>query len=186
MVLLLLGVLLFALVHFIPSFAPTLRQGAISKMGEGGYKGLFSLLLLASLALIIIGWRSADPTFIYQPPGGLHTIALCLLLFAFLLLVVSTRNSRLRLVIRHPQLTGVAVWGVSHLLVNGDSRSIILFGGMALWAIIEIVAISKREGAWIKASAPSWGAEAVTVVIAAIAIAVVIFIHPWLSGVAVW
>ncbi len=153
MVLLLLGVLLFALVHFVPSLTPTLRHGAITKIREDGYKGLFSLLLLASFALMIIGWRSADYTFICQPPRSLHTIALCLLLFAFLLLVVSTRNSRLRLVIRHPQLTGVAVWGVSHLLLNGDKRSIVLFGGMALWAIVEIV---------------------------------VIYIHPWLSGMAVW
>ncbi len=68
MVLLLLGVLLFALVHFVPSLTPTLRHGAITKIREDGYKGLFSLLLLASFALMIIGWRSADYTFICQPP----------------------------------------------------------------------------------------------------------------------
>jgi uncharacterized membrane protein len=154
-------------------------------MGEGGYKGIFSLLLLAAFALIIGGWRSAEPVFIYQPPGEMHKIALLLLMLAFLLLVVSVRNSRLRLVIRHPQLTGVAAWGFSHLLLNGDSRSIVLFGGMTLWAIVEIIAISKRDGVWIKAAAPSWGAELATLVIAGITIAVTIIIHPWLSGVAV-
>lgn len=186
MLMLTLGVLLFACVHFVPSLAPSLRTSALQRLGEGGYKGLFSLLLLGSFALIIIGWRSVEPSVVYQPPFGLHKIALGLLAIAFLLMAVSQRNSRLRLFIRHPQLTGVALWGFSHLLLNGDNRSIVLFGGMLLWALIEIIAISKREGAWIKAEPPSWGAEVVTAIIAAVTVAVVVYIHPWLSGVPVW
>ena len=186
MTLLLLGVLLFTFVHFVPSLAPSLKAAAVSRIGEGGYKGVFSLLLLASFAFMIVSWRSAEPTSVYLPPAEMHKIALGLLLFAFLLMVVSSRNSRLRLLIRHPQLTGVAIWGVSHLLLNGDDRSLVLFGGMALWAIVEIVAINKREGVWIKAPPPSWGAEVATVLIAAVTIAVVIYIHPWLAGVPVW
>ncbi len=186
MVLLTLGVLLFALVHFIPSLAPGLRRNAMGRLGEGGYKGIFSLLLLASFALIIFGWRSVEPVLLYQPPPGLHKVALGLLAFAFLLLVVSSRNSRLRLIVRHPQLSGVALWGFSHLLLNGDNRSIVLFGGMLLWALIEIVAINRREGVWIKTAPPSSGAELVTVLIAIVTVAVVVYIHPWLSGMPVW
>ena len=59
------------------------------------------------------------------------------------------------------------------------------FGGMTVWSLIEIVAISKREGEWIKNEAPSWSGELVTVIIAAITIGVVVYIHPWLSGVPV-
>lgn len=185
MTLLVSGTLLFALVHFIPSFAPSLRAGAIKRMGEGGYKGIFSLLLLTSFALMIIGWRGTQPTPLYLPPVALHKVALGLLAVAFLLMAVSTRNSRLRLLVRHPQLTGVALWGISHLLLNGDNRSFALFGGMTLWALIEIVAISKRQGVWIKGDTPSWGAEGLTVVIAALTVGVVIYVHPWLSGVRV-
>ena len=186
MTLLVLGILLFALVHFIPAFAPAMRAAAIKRLGENGYKGIFSLLLLASFALIIIGWRSTQPTPLYLPPPALHTFALGLLCLAFLLMVVSSRNSRLRLLIRHPQLSGVALWGISHLLLNGDNRSLVLFGGMTAWALVEIVAISQRQGVWIKGEAPTWSAEAVTVIVAAITIGVIIYVHPWLSGVAVW
>jgi uncharacterized membrane protein len=185
MTLLVCGILLFALVHFIPAFAPSFRASAFQRMGEGGYKGVFSLLLLASFALMITGWRSAQPTSLYLPPAALHKVALGLLAIAFLLMAVSARNSRLRLLIRHPQLTGVALWGLSHLLLNGDNRSVALFGGMTLWALIEIVAISKRQGVWIKSDAPSWGSEGVTVLIAAITVGVVVYLHPWLSGVPV-
>jgi uncharacterized membrane protein len=178
--------LLFAFVHFIPSMTPALKTAAIERIGENGYKGIFSLLLLLALALIIVGWRSVQPTLMYTPPHAVHNFALVLLALAFLLLVVASRKSRLRLFIRHPQLTGVATWGFSHLLLNGDNRSVVLFGGMLVWAVIEIIVISKREGVWIKTEPPSWGAEVVTVLIAAVTVAVVVSIHPWLSGVAVW
>lgn len=186
MALLVLGILLFALVHFIPSLAPALKSTVVRRLGEGPYKGIFSLLLLASFALIIIGWRGTIPVPIYQPPIELHTFALGVMGLAFLLLAVSTRSSRLRLLIRHPQLTGVALWGCGHLLLNGDNRSVVLFGGLALWALIEMVAINWREGVWIKGGAPSWGTELVTLAITAITVAVVVYIHPWISGVPVW
>jgi uncharacterized membrane protein len=99
-----------------------------------------------------------------------------------LLLAVSSRKSRLRRFIRHPQLSGVALWGISHLLMNGDNRSVMLFSGLTLWAVIEIIAINKREGAWVKEDAPDWSTEMVNVIIATVTVAVVVYLHPWLSG----
>ena len=186
MSLLVLGVLLFAGVHFIPSLAPGVKAGWLERMGEGGYKGIFSLLLLGSFALMIGGWRSAHPEFLYRPPAALYEFALALLAAAFLLMVVSNRPSRLRRIIRHPQLSGVALWGIAHLLLNGDNRSVVLFGGMAAWALLEIFAINRREGTWSKDASPSWGTESVNVLAAAITVAVFVYIHPWLSGVSVW
>ena len=56
---------------------------------------------------------------------------------------------------------------------------------MILWAIVEIVAINRREGAWIKAEAPPWSAEVITGVITAVIVGAIVFIHPWLAGVPV-
>jgi uncharacterized membrane protein len=182
MVLIVLGVLLFAGVHLVPSLAPSLRASWHGRLGEGGYKGAFSLLLLVSFALMIVGWRSAQPSFVYMPWAALHHPALGLLVIAFVLMVCSSRSSRLGLLIRHPQLSGVALWGIAHLLLNGDSRAVVLFGGMAAWAIVEMIAINRREGAWVKGQAPSWSAEIVTLVIALVMVAVVVYIHPWISG----
>ena len=182
MVALILGVLLFAGVHLIPSLAPSFKAGWHDRLGEAGYKGTFSLLLVAAFALMITGWRSAQPEFLYTPSAALHHPALLLLVIAFLLMVASARGSRLGLLIRHPQLTGVAVWGIAHLLLNGDSRSLPLFGGMAVWAIVEMIAINKRDGAWIKGVAPAWGSEIITLVIALVMVGIVVYIHPWISG----
>ena len=185
MTLLVLGVLLFAGLHLIKSLAPHLRAGLISKLGDGGYKGGFALLVLGSVALIVLGWRSSIPQYVYSPLPALQHLAMTIILLAFLLMVVSSRPSRLRRVVRHPQLTGVVLWAGAHLLLNGDSRSLVLFGGLALWALVEIFAINRRDGVWIKDEAPGLGADMVNLVIAVVVVAVLVFIHPWLAGVSI-
>lgn len=183
MTLLITGLLVFAAVHLVPSLAQGVKAGAVDRMGENGYKGLFSLLLLASLGLIIAGWRTAEPAYLYTPPPVLRLPAMALIALGFLVMGASARNSRIRRAIRHPQLTGVFLWAVSHLMLNGDSRSLVLFGALALWALAEIAAINRRDGVWIKEPAPGWGSELVTLLIAIVTVAVVAWAHPWLSGV---
>ena len=182
MSLLAIGLLLFTGVHLIPALAPGLRERWYSRMGEAGYKGTFSLLLLLGIGLIVAGWRSAQPAVLYMLPPAAHSLAMGLLVIAFLLLVVSTRKSRLRRWIRHPQLTGVLLWGVAHLLLNGDTRSLVLFGGIALWALVEIIAINRREGVWVKDAVPGWAAEGITLVMTVVVIGVVVYVHPWIAG----
>lgn len=185
MTLLAIGVLLFAGLHLIKSLAPSFRSDLQQRIGENGYKGIFSLLVLGSMALIVLGWRGATAQFVYLPSPALHVPALALLLLAFLLMVVSSRPSRLRRFIRHPQLSGVAVWGVAHLILNGDSRALLLFGAMTVWAVLEMIAINRRDGAWVKDPAPPLSAELVNLVITGVVVALIVYIHPWLAGVAI-
>ena len=49
---------------------------------------------------------------------------------------------------RHPMLTGFALWALAHILVNGDGPSVVLFGGLLLWALAEIVIINRAEPQW--------------------------------------
>ncbi len=186
MLLLVLGILMFTGVHLVPSLAPALRSKLIQRRGENGYKGLFSLALLVGIGLIVLGWRSTVPGLLYLPPVSLYPVALALLVVGFLLMVISGRPSRLKQILRHPQLTGVFLWGIAHLLVNGDSRSVVLFGGLTLWAAVEMIAINRRDGAWVKPEPPAWSADLVSLVITAVVVAVVIFIHPWIAGVPVY
>ena len=104
MALLVVGVLLFASVHFVPSLAPSIKVNVRTKIGEDAYKGIFSLLLLSAFGVIIVGWRSVVPEPIYLPFPALHKVALSLLACAFWVMAASKRQSRLRLLIRHPML----------------------------------------------------------------------------------
>ena len=45
-------------------------------------------------------------------------------------------------------LLGVKLWAVAHLLVNGDMASIVLFGGLLAWAVVEMIAINKASPDW--------------------------------------
>jgi uncharacterized membrane protein len=181
--LLICGLCLWAGTHLVPSAAPGLRQGIINKLGFNAYRGLFSLAILSALALIIFGWRSTEAEAIYLPPEALRPVGLVLMALAFLCLGATQRATRIGRILRHPQLTGVLLWSVSHLTTNGDCRSLVLFGGIAVWTILEMVLISKREGAWLKPEAPSWGKECFGVAISLVVMAAFMFAHPWLAGV---
>ena len=34
-------------------------------------------------------------------------------------------------------LTGVVIWAIAHLLVNGDPASLVLFGWLGAWAVVD-------------------------------------------------
>ncbi len=169
--------------HLVPAAAPALRQGCIDKLSFNGYRGVFSLLVLASLGLMIMGWRGSQPVSVYLPAEGLRVPALLLMVLAFLCLGASQRDTRIGHIVRHPQLTGLFIWSASHLMTNGDSRSLFLFAGLGTWAILEIILISRREGAWEKPQAPAWGKEIVGIAISLVVMAIVLWAHPWIAGV---
>ena len=183
--LLIAGLLIWSLVHLVPSLAAPLKQKLIARLGEKVYKLLFTVLMFTSLALIVFGWRSTLPSHLYQLPEFTRHIAMLLVLIAFILFGASNYPTRIKQFIRHPQLTGVAVWAFAHLVLNGDSRSVLLFGTMGLWAILEIVFISRREGKWVKQPLPSWAREIRGLAISLVIFVVVVMLHPYMTGVSI-
>ena len=177
------GVLLWAVVHLMPAMAQSVRASCVNKLGENGYKGVFSLLIALSLVLIVVGWRGATPDYVYHLPPMVKHISMTLMLLSFILLGASMYPTRIKKAFRHPQLMAVVVWSIAHLLVNGDSRSIVLFGGMGVWALLEIIFINRRDGAWIKAEVPGWGREIRGLVISLVIFVAVMWLHPYITGV---
>lgn len=181
--LLVFGLLLWSGVHLVPAVAVAFRAKAVQRLGEGRYRMVFALLILLSIAAMVFGWRSAVPLPVYAPPAwGMHATAL-LVLAAFILLGASHAKTNIKRRLRHPMLTGVVVWGVAHLLANGDVRSLVLFGGMALWAAIEILAINRREGVWVRPEPVPFKADLLTAAKGVVVYAVIVFLHPYLFGV---
>lgn len=183
MTILIFGLCLWAGMHLLPTVAPAGRQALIDRLGFNGYRGIFSLSMLTALALIVFGWRSSAANPVYLPLAELRPVALALMAVAFLCLGASQRPTRIGRIIRHPQLTGLLLWSASHLLTNGDKRSLLLFGAMGTWAVLEMILISRREGEWQKPQAPAWGKEILGVSITLVVMALVMWSHPWLAGV---
>ena len=186
MTLLTLGVLLWAVTHLMLSVAPSVKQSIAAKTGDNGFKGIFSLTMLVALALIISGWRGIEqPDYLYTLPLWTRHLGMLLVLFGFILFVASGQPTRIKQYLRHPQLTGLILWAAAHLLMNGDSRSVVLFGGLGLWAILEIVFINRRDGEWVKPEVPALAQDIKILVISVVVYVAVAFAHPWLAGVAI-
>ncbi len=185
MTLLIAGVLLWSIVHLMKSVTPELRGAIHGAIGEGPHKGLAALLLLTSVGLIIYGWRTTPAEFVYDPPSWGRHLNMLLVFFALYLIGVAQGKSRVKQWIRHPMLTGVLIWSAGHLLANGDNKSLILFGGLGLWALISIFTVSRNEGAWVKtAEVATPGREVISVVIALVLYAVLFGAHRFIAGVA--
>lgn len=151
---LVIGVLLWSLVHFVPSIAAGLKKSMVSRIGEYPYQGAFAVLLIISLYLIISGWSSMTPIepdvlpLVYTAPEWGGHAAAVFVLVGFILFFAPYPPNNLKRMIRHPQLIGFAAWGFGHLLAVGTARAIVLFGGLTVWALLEIFLINKRDGAW--------------------------------------
>ena len=179
---LVIGVLLWSFMHFLPAAEFGFRKTLITRLGENPYKGIFALLMALSIYLIISGWKAAIPELVYAPPlWGRHATALFVLIGMILLLAPYPANNFKR-ILRHPQLTGLACWGVGHLLANGEARSIVLFGGLALWAIIEMVLLNRRDGAWIKPNPVPRKKDIILGVAGLTTYVIVAVSHQWIFG----
>jgi NnrU protein len=95
-------------------------------------------------------------------------------------------KTRAMRVLRHPLLYGVILWAVAHLLVNRDLASLILFGGLGLWAALEIALINRAEPLWVRPAPAPVGKE-IGAAVGAVALTVIVgYIHgligPWPFG----
>jgi uncharacterized membrane protein len=178
-----LGILLWSLIHFVPAAFTGLRSRLVSRLGEKPYKGIFTLLMVGAIFLMISGWKSAVPGLVYVPPSWGRYATIVLMLAAFVLFFAPYTDNNFKRVLRHPQLAGVMVWGVGHLLANGDSRSLLLFGGLALWALIEIVLINRRDGARARPPPAPVRSDVIRVLVGAAAFAAMAAAHQWLFGI---
>ena len=169
-------------VHLFPALAVQARANFIARRGRALYRGVFALLILCSIILMVSGWRAAHPVAVYQPPEWGRGAAYVLVLFTFILFVAAKRLTNIKRILRHPQLIGVTLWSISHLLANGDSRSLLLFTGIGLWALIEIVMINRRAGIWIKPAPVPVHRDIITIVIGVVLYLVLLKLHPYLSG----
>lgn len=176
MLVLILGLALWTAAHLYKRLAPDSR----ARLGEKG-KGLVAAALLVSVVLMVLGYRAADFVPVWTPPAFLIHLNNLLVLLAFYLYAASGMKTRITRVIRHPQLTAVKAWAVGHLLVNGDLASILLFGGLLAWAVVEVIVINRAEPGWTPPPPAPARKEVMAVVGAVVVTGIVGAIHAWLG-----
>ncbi len=184
MTLFIIGLIVFFGVHAMPVLARGRRQALIAKLGEGPYKGLYALAALAGFALIIVGWRSADASQLYATPAYFRHITYALMLIALILLVAAyVPAGRVAAAVKHPMLAAVKIWAFAHLLVNGEVRSVLLFGAFLVFAVAARIS-AKRRGAPIRVAGP-WRNDGAAIVVGLAAYAsIALYLHQYIAGVA--
>ena len=170
-----LGLILWTAAHLFKRVAPDLR----ARMGTAG-KGLVAVAILAALGLMIVGYRQAAFVNLWFPPAWTVHLNNLMMLAAVFVYGMSATKGRLRGTMRHPQLTAVKIWAVAHLLVNGDLASLILFGGLLAWAVLEVVVINRAE-AWVRPAPGPAKKDVLLVVITLVLYAAMTAIHAWLG-----
>jgi len=176
MTLLVLGVALWSAAHLFKRFAPGMRAG----MGEAG-KGVVAVLVVAAVVMMVLGYRGAEFRNLYFPPAWTVHLNNTLMLIAVGLFGAAHSKSRLRAKLRHPMLTGMLSWAIAHLLVNGDLASLLLFGGLGIWAVAEMLIINAREQGYAPWQGGSVAGDIKLAVITLVVFGAIAGIHGWIG-----
>ncbi len=183
MVILVLGIALWWASHLFPVYCTGRRAAAIARLGEGPYKGLFSLVTLASVALMVIGYRQAEVINLWFPPAWTIHLNNLLMVAAVVLMEARYFRSGVTHYVRHPMLTAVKLWAAAHLIVNGDLASVLLFGGLLGWAVVAMIGTNRRDGTWTRPPKGTLKGAALHGLFVLVVFGVILFIHWNLLGV---
>ncbi|MCO4841842.1 MAG: hypothetical protein KC439_02890 [Yoonia sp.] len=172
MLLLIVGIAAWSAVHLWKRLAPASR----AKFGEKG-KLVVAVVSVLSIALMVLGYRAAEGTVYWGRTPALTGINNLLMVLSFYLFAASGAKTKITKMIRHPQLTAVKVFAVAHLLVNGDTPSFVLFGGLLAWAVAEVIVINRATGPRGPYHAVPVKKEITAVIATVVVVAVVSAIH---------
>ncbi|MEZ5606731.1 MAG: NnrU family protein [Burkholderiaceae bacterium] len=147
---LVLGLVVFLGAHSVRIFAEGWRTQTIARLGEKGWKGLYSVVSLVGFVLIIWGYAQArmHPVVLWSPPAALKHLNSLFTLLAFILLAAAyvPRNS-IKARLHHPMILGVKLWAFGHLLATAKLADLVLFGAVLLWAVLDFRAARQRDRA---------------------------------------
>ena len=176
MTLLIIGLVLWVGSHWLKRLAPGLRE----TMGDAG-RGVVALGAVAGVVLMVIGYRAAEVVPVYNPMPGMGHANNALMLISLYLFAVGGTKGLLYPVLRHPMLLGTIIWSAAHLLVNGDQASIILFGGIGLWALVSIPLINRVQSWTPPVNGRGIKGDAMALVGTLVLYGVAAWIHAWLG-----
>lgn len=131
--------------------------------------------------LIVLGYRAMYYIPLWTAPSWGVGVNKLLMFLAIALFGAGSSKGRARSLFRHPMLLGLTTWAIAHLLVNGDLTSLILFGGLGLWAIATILIINRAEPAWTRPEAGPILGDIKLFVITTVLYVVITLIHGWIG-----
>ena len=186
MLLLALGIGLFAVPHFFSSLLPGPRDRLMARYGEGAYKGIYSAVTGIGFFLMVLayfmGRGSGD--MLYAPGGNMKHATMALATIGIILISAGQGKSHLRLWLQNPFSIGIALWAIGHLLSVGQFAADWFWITLLAVAIVDI-AVSMARGKRPEFQ-PEWRSDIIAVVVGLVlTAALVMLFHPYVLGVKV-
>jgi uncharacterized membrane protein len=188
MAILVLGLIIFLGLHSTRIVAESGRERAIARLGEGPWKGIYSLVSAVGFVLIVWGFADARWTApaLWTPfPGARHVTILLMLIAMVLLAAYLFKQSHITAVAHHPMVWAVVAWSLGHLIANGSAADVVLFGAFLIWAAGDLLSSYARDRRnRVVYPEPKWSATIGAVVVGMVFWAVIaLWLHFWLFGV---
>jgi uncharacterized membrane protein len=146
-----LATIVFVGAHIALSSHP-IRDRVIDRVGARPFLALYSVAVALPFAWMIAAYIAAPYIELWFAPTAVKHLTLSVMIPAAIMIVASLSPNNPAVagaptpnlsdgpkgifrITRHPFMWGVALWAITHLMANGDSASVILFGGLAGLAV---------------------------------------------------
>lgn len=159
MALLILAALIWIGAH-IGIAGTRLRDTIAARVGDNGFRGLFSVVSIAAIVFLIEGYSHSGTTAVWSAPDWLRWLLVLAMLPAFLLFVASVAAPNptavgsermgprpvrgVQRITRHPMLWSFATWAAVHVIGRGDTASIVFFGAFLITALAGMPSIDAK------------------------------------------
>jgi uncharacterized membrane protein len=154
---------IWLLTHLGLSGSP-LRGMLVARIGEGPYRGLYSLIAAGALTWLILAWAGAPRTMLlWESTTWLRWIPVALMPLALILLVgglsgpnptaagqerqlgaADSVRGVLRIT-RHPVQWAILLWALTHLAANGDAATLLFTATIGLTSALGMALIDRRK-----------------------------------------
>lgn len=168
MTLFLAGMAVFFGLHIYSAFRSREEGADIrKKMGSAKFMTVYSVISLAGFVAMVIGFGQARPgAILYSPPSwGVHVNMLFTLVALIAFVASQMPAGHIKKKLKHPMLVSIKLWALGHLLSNGETASVILFGAFLAYAVLDRIAVKRRGdlGAVNAVAKPMWDVAAVLI-----------------------
>jgi uncharacterized membrane protein len=137
MALLVAALVLFGIIHIVPAL-PSAKATLKAQLGKT-YGPVYGIASLVALVLIISAFRGADRPELYDPPSWGRHANFGITLLAFICVGIFLFRGSWRNIVKYPMAIAVVLWGVGHLLANGDGATVTLVAGLMIAALVHFV-----------------------------------------------
>ncbi len=182
-----LGILLFAGPHIFGILWPRSRDGLRTSMGEGAYKGLYSIASLVGVVLLVLAYKYGTPedfANVYEPFSGLKHLMFLMVLAGFILVAASHGKGYIKSWVKQPMSLGIGLWSTGHLLMNGERVVVYIFAMFLIISLLDLVLSTARNK--VAVFEPRVRSDIIAVVAGtALFLVMMLGFHPYILGIPV-